>query len=57
MIEVHDLTNEFNGRTAVNGISFQVKEGEADALDRSATTKICRVKFAPFAFSEEVWYG
>jgi len=39
MTEVHDLTNKFNDRTAVNGISFQVKEGEPDALDRNATTK------------------
>ena len=38
MIEVNDLTNKFNDRTAVNGISFQVKEGKADTLDRSAAT-------------------
>ena len=27
MIEVKDLTKEFNGVTALNGVSFQVKEG------------------------------
>lgn len=57
MIEIHDLTNKFNDRTAVNGISSQVKEGKADALERRCYYKICRLKFAPFAFSEEAWYG
>ena len=28
MIEVKDLTKEFNGVTALNGVSLQVKEGE-----------------------------
>jgi len=28
MIEVQSLTKKFNGRTVLNGISFQVKEGE-----------------------------
>jgi ABC-type transporter Mla maintaining outer membrane lipid asymmetry ATPase subunit MlaF len=28
MIEVQNLTKEFNGKTVLNGISFQVKEGE-----------------------------
>ena len=31
MIEVKDLTKEFNGVTALNGVSFQVKEGEVFA--------------------------
>lgn len=28
MIEVQSLTKKFNGRTVLNNISFQVKEGE-----------------------------
>ena len=28
MIEVQNLTKEFNGKTVLNGISFEVKEGE-----------------------------
>lgn len=31
MIEVKDLTKEFNGVTALNGVSFQVNEGEVFA--------------------------
>ena len=31
MIAVKDLTKEFNGVTALNGVSFQVKEGEVFA--------------------------
>ena len=31
MIEVKDLTKEFNGVTALNGVSLQVKEGEVFA--------------------------
>ena len=31
MVEVKDLTKEFNGVTALNGVSFQVKEGEVFA--------------------------
>jgi len=31
MIDVKDLTKEFNGVTALNGVSFQVKEGEVFA--------------------------
>lgn len=31
MIEVKDLTKEFNGVTVLNGVSFQVKEGEVFA--------------------------
>ena len=31
MIEVKDLTKEFNGVAALNGVSFQVKEGEVFA--------------------------
>jgi len=28
MIEVQNLTKTFNGKTVINGISFEVKEGE-----------------------------
>jgi len=28
MIEVQNLTKTFNGKTVLNGISFEVKEGE-----------------------------
>ncbi|MBC2699864.1 MAG: ATP-binding cassette domain-containing protein [ANME-2 cluster archaeon] len=28
MIEVQDLTKTFNGKTVVNGLNFQVREGE-----------------------------
>jgi ABC-2 type transport system ATP-binding protein len=31
VIEVKDLTKEFNGVTALNGVSFQVDEGEVFA--------------------------
>jgi ABC-2 type transport system ATP-binding protein len=31
MIEVKGLTKEFNGVTALNGVSFQVNEGEVFA--------------------------
>jgi len=31
MIEVNNLTKEFNGVTALNGVSFQVNEGEVFA--------------------------
>ena len=31
MVEVKDLTKEFNGVNALNGVSFQVKEGEVFA--------------------------
>ncbi|CAD6492080.1 MAG: hypothetical protein DIAAKJNI_00210 [Candidatus Argoarchaeum ethanivorans] len=33
MIEVQNLTKTFNGKTVLNGISFEVKEGEIKAYD------------------------
>ena len=36
MIEVQNLTKKFNGKTVLNGISFEVKEGEINRVRVSA---------------------
>ncbi len=42
MIEVKDLTKEFNGATAPHSVSFQVNEGEVFAYFASVLMMLAR---------------